>query len=178
MNLNNIKKIIFTTIDKITTGAFILSCLILGGIVFIVCLQVIVRYFFGMPIYGIVETVQYGMIWLTFLSVAWILKKEKHVSIDFLTNKLSIKTFTFIKIITTTVEAVMWAIITWYTGVLTWRLILTGERISTQLEPLKWPLVMVIPFGCLLLFFQSLRWLFIHYKNYMYSSENPKWKES
>lgn len=63
----------------INAGNFILCLLTLA-----VTVDVIMRYGFDSPLTGVNQISEYGMVWLCFLGVGWVLTKRQHVSLTFL----------------------------------------------------------------------------------------------
>ena len=156
-----------TILDKIMFTLFIVACLLLAGIVLIVSLEVVLRYFMRSPMGFVSEVVSYALVALTFLSAAWILKLDKHVRIDFVTSQLKPRQGAVLNIFTAILSAGLWLVIAWYSGQLTWHLFQTGEKIShSLLTPPKAPLVAVVPIGSFLLFVQSVRWVYTYLRGW------------
>lgn len=156
-----------TIYDKIMFTLFIVACIILAGIVLIVSLEVVLRYFLRSPMGFVSEVVSYALVYLTFLSAPWILKLDKHVRIDFVTSQLKPKQGAVLNIITSILSAVLWLVVFWYTGQITWHLFRTGEKMSFSiLTPFKAPLVAAVPIGSFLLFIQSVRWIYIYLRRW------------
>lgn len=59
-----------------------LSSLLLLGMVFIITMSVIGRYFFNSPGAWTVEISEYLMLIITFFTVSWVLKEKGHVHLD------------------------------------------------------------------------------------------------
>jgi TRAP-type C4-dicarboxylate transport system permease small subunit len=78
----------FDTILKIMRAV---AGVILVGTMLIIGISVVTRYFFNRPIGFAQEFSEYGLVILTFLTIAYVLKEEGHVSMDLLTNHLKPK---------------------------------------------------------------------------------------
>jgi len=134
-----------------------LSILIIAFVLVTVCLSVFMRYFLRNPIGWVVQTSQYSLVLLTFLSAAWLLKRERHVTMDLLTNSLSPAKKAVLGIITSAVGAIVCLVITFSSMRVT---LDHFERHIYDLQVLEVPLgpmFAVITFGCLMLFIQFLR---------------------
>lgn len=159
------------TFDRSLYILFVIACILLAGILLSVCTNVVMRYLLRSPLRGIIELVEYALIYITFLSAAWILRLEKHVSIDFVTERVGPRWRALLKIVTSILAALVWLVVTWYSAEVTWELFKTGERVYTDISPLKWSLVAAIPIGGFLLFVQSVRWVYIYVRKWAASTE-------
>jgi len=146
-----------TNFDKIMGILFVFASVLLVFTMFSVCLDVVMRYFVSRPQRWVIEVVAYCLLFMTFLAGAWVLKKEGHVKIDLVVDRLKPRGRAMLNTITSVFAAIMWLVLTWYTSQLVWDLFQRGELMPTALEPPKAPLVVIIPLGSFLLFVQSLR---------------------
>ena len=145
-------------LDKILGSLFVLACILLVFIMLAVVVDVVMRYSGMHPILGVNEIVEYSLLFITFLAAAWILKKEGHIRISIVLDWLNPRPRATINTLTSIVAVIIWAVIAWYSGQVTWDLFQAGEHIGASLlEPLKAPLVAIIFVGSFLLFIQSLR---------------------
>ncbi len=149
-------------------GASILDATInllafLAGVIFVYLMlsvfveAVILRYFLGITTDWIREVATYTLLFITFLGTTWVLRREGHVKMDLLLERLKPKPQAMINIITSVVAAIACLVVTWYGVKVTWRDIQTGYYVATVLEPYSWYLVLIIPIGSFLLFIQFLR---------------------
>ncbi len=146
-----------TIFDHIIRVIFLLTCIVLALIMLSVVLEVVMRYFLDRPLIWTIEAVSFALVFITFLSAAWILKKDKHVKLDLVIDRLNPRAQAQLNMIIYVFSSIVWLVVTWYSGLATWHLFQTGERIETMMEPLKAPLVAMVPVGSFLLFIQSLR---------------------
>lgn len=163
--------------DKILRVLFVLACVLLIFVMLSVCLEIVMRYFVGRPQSWVVEISSYSLLFITFLSAGWVLRREGHVKIDLVLDLLSPRLRFGLNTITSVLSALMWLVITWYAGEATWDMYQTSERICTILEPLKYPLFAIIPVGSFILFIQSLRRTFGYvdsYKEGLHAGETPR----
>ena len=138
----------------------LLAILIIIFVLVTVCLGVFMRYFLNNPLGWVVQTSQYSLVFVTFLSAAWVLKREKHVTMDLLTNWLSPEKKAMFGMITSVIGATVCLVITFYSTLVTLdhfqRKIYDMQVIEVPLGPL----FAVITLGCFTLFIQFLRRVF------------------
>jgi len=135
----------------------ILGGILLGFMLFSVCLEVVLRYVVGRPTVWVTEITGYLLVYIPFLVAAWVLRREGHVRMDLVLNQLSPKTQSLVNVITSIVGAIVCLLIAWYGIKVTWDHYQTGFLTMTLLMLPKWPLLAVIPVGSFLLFIQLLR---------------------
>ncbi len=122
-----------------------------------IALDVTLRYSLNRPILWTVEISQYIMVWITFMATAWLLKREGHVSMDQVINRLNPKTQALLNTITSTFGAIACLIVAWYGTQVTWGYFRGGDYYFTLLEAPKWPMTAIVVIGSFLLFIQFLR---------------------
>ncbi len=119
--------------------------------------QVVSRYFFNRPILGVLEFSEIGLLYITFLGAAWLLKKEGHVKIEMMLIRLKPRHQTVINIITSVICVIILLIITWYGSYITFEHYRQGiYRVSLLHTPTA-PVLIIIPVGSFLLSIQFLR---------------------
>lgn len=143
--------------DSIITVLMVFAAVLVIFDMLAVSTEVILRYFFDISIAELFEITEYSMIWITFLATTWILKKDGHIRIDLVTNRLSPATRANVNIASSIICIFLLALITWYSVVITLNDFRTGFTLSSIMEPLKWPLEIIIPIGTFMLFVQLLR---------------------
>jgi TRAP-type C4-dicarboxylate transport system permease small subunit len=62
------------------------AMIVLSLMIFSVCLEIIMRYFFSRPLIWVVELTEYGLLYVTFLGAAWLLRRGGHVQVDIVIN--------------------------------------------------------------------------------------------
>ena len=121
------------------------------------------RKIFGAPIQWVDDTSGYLMLFIGFLGAAWLLKKEGHVSVDVVVQRLSPRTQALLHAIISVIVAAMCLVMT-YAGVRTTLSVYRrGVFTVAFLEVRLYLLVWVIPLGFALLVIQFLRRA---YRNY------------
>ena len=122
-----------------------------------VCAEVVCRYFLRQPLIWVVEVTEYIMVHMTFLGSAWLLKREGHVTVDVVTSRLGSKTRTLLLIVNSFIATLMFLILTWYGAVATWGAYREHLVVPKQLSMPKFLVMLVIPFGCLMLAGQFIK---------------------
>lgn len=148
----------FRSVFDVTLNLFsLLAILIIVFVLISVCLGVFMRYFLKNPQGWVVQTSQYSLVFVTFLAAAWVLRREKHVTMDLLTNWLSPGKKAVFGMVTSTVGALVCLIITYYS------LLVTIDHFRRKIYDMQvievplGPMFAVMTLGCLTLFIQFLR---------------------
>jgi TRAP-type C4-dicarboxylate transport system permease small subunit len=143
-----------------------LSGLLLIVLMLLVCMAVVLRYFFKSPLGWSTEVSQYIFVFMGNLVIAWVLRREKHVKVDVLVNSLNRKTQGLINIITSAAGTVTSFIITLFAVRVTWDLYRTSYFEPTILMIPKSIFIAVIAFGCLMLSIQFTRRTYDYMKSW------------
>jgi TRAP-type C4-dicarboxylate transport system permease small subunit len=145
---------IFDTIID-TLGA-VSGTLIVLTMAAVLC-QIIARYFFNRSIFWIVEVIEWGLVWMTFLAAPYVLKEGRHVSMDLVVLRVSPKTRAVLGIVTSIFGALICLTMTYYGIRSVWDHVVRGVVEAKVLKAPKAPLMAIIPFGFSLLFLQFIR---------------------
>lgn len=140
----------------LNAGAFLSGALIILVMASIGA-DVIMRYFFGHPQIWVLETTEISLLYMTFLGSAWVLKKEGHVSMDLLLNRLNHRAQAFCNGITSILGSVVCLVVAWYGTAFTLDQLARHVRRESLLAIPTGYIVMIIPVGSLLLLLQFLR---------------------
>jgi len=148
----------FTAIFDSTLGvlAFV-AALALIAIMLLVGADVTMRYLFNKPIDHVKEITEHLLLAMTFLGAAWVLKKEGHVKIDLLLNRINQEAQALINAIASSLGTVICLALTWYSAQVTWDVFQRGVFFPTLLRLPQAPFMAIIFIGCFLLFIQFLR---------------------
>ena len=141
------------TIGSLAVLAASLIVLLMVG----VSINVVMRYFFSKPIMGMEEVTEYFLLWLTFLGTAWVLRRGKHVRIDFLVDRLNPKAQAVLGVILSTIAAVVFFFIVWYGAQACVEYIQRDVYLPQVLRPRKGIVWAIIPVGSFILAIQFLR---------------------
>ncbi len=128
-----------------------------------VTLEVTVRQFLGTSVRGLFEVTEYALLYITFSGAAWLLKREGHVKMDLVLNRLRPRAQAMLNGITSILGVFTCFVLTWYGVMVTWEVF----RIDYHLEhgvisPPLFPIMVIIPVGSFLLFIQFLRKAYAH----------------
>jgi C4-dicarboxylate transporter DctQ subunit len=141
--------------DYIITIAAVLAGILVIFLMVSVGLEVALRYFVGHPTSWVVEIAGYCLLYIPFLVAAWVLKKEGHVRMDLLVDKLGLRTQSLLNAITSIVGAVICLFLTVFGAKATVYFI--GYQTPTILMLPKSAIISIISVGSFLLFIQFLR---------------------
>lgn len=147
-------------LDRVCTAMAVAAGALFLFVTFSICYSILTRaVHLPSPIW-IIQFNEYAMLWITFLGTAWLLQKNKHISIHIVTSRLSIKTERIFKIGHDLLGLLLCLAFCYYCSLSTWeqysRHIIDVQAIDVP----KALVVMVIPIGFLLLFLQFVRQLF------------------
>ncbi len=148
----------FTSIiDNTNYLLAILAGLLIIFLMLTVTYEVVVRYFLGQSLIWTVEITGYILLYVTFLSAAWLLGREEHVKMDLVLNRLSPKAQAILNTITSVIGAIICLIIVWFGIKVTWQFYQLGYLATSELRPPQFLIILIIPVGSFLLFIQFLR---------------------
>lgn len=119
--------------------------------------EIVMRYFWGRPIVWVTEITEYCLLFITFLSAAWLLKRDKHVRMDLVLNKLEPNVRAISNIITSILGALVCLALTWFGTWVTIESFQLGYAMSSELETPEFIILSIIPIGSFMLFIQFLR---------------------
>ncbi len=75
--------------DRFLAALVALVCGLITLAMVFVTIDVIARYFFNRPMAWVFEATEYFMLYIPFLGMAWLVRREGHVRIDLLVNALT-----------------------------------------------------------------------------------------
>ena len=143
--------------DKIIDIMAIGGAVILVGMALLVSADVVMTYFFSSPIEHVLEFTEYSLVYVTFLSAAWILKIDRHVKMEGVLNQLSPRTRLLINFITSILGAIVCVILFWYGFRGAWDYFQRGLSFPGGPRIPQTPVLAPIVIAYLLLFIQFLR---------------------
>jgi TRAP-type C4-dicarboxylate transport system permease small subunit len=128
-----------------------------------VCIDVMMRYFFNNPSGWILQISEYILLYIPFLSAAYVLKEDGHIKVDLLVGFLNQRMRDLFETVTSIVGAGFLLILTYYGFAVTqdfyFRKVLTLKYLKIP----EFLVIMVIPVGCLLFALQFIRRANKHY---------------
>ena len=119
-----------------------------------VTVDVIARSFFHYSFLGVVELTEYGLLFLTFLGSAWLLREKGHVRVEVIVQRMRPKTRAVFEIISNLIGMASTLIITYFGTSVTVDFYLRNVRTATVLELPRAFLFFIIPLGSFLLAIQ------------------------
>jgi C4-dicarboxylate transporter, DctQ subunit len=146
-----------TIFDRVIEAMFYVASGLTLLIFFSVCAELFMRNLFNRPQIWSVEVSEYAMLYITFLGAAWLLREDGHVRIDILFDLLKPRGQALLNCITFLFGVIVCSVLVFYGTRATWLHFQKGLHTFTALTLLKWPFLMVIPFGSLLLLMQFIR---------------------
>jgi len=155
-----------TVFDRIIDSLAGVSGVILLGIMFIICYEVVMRYFFRNAPTWAIEVTEYGLYLLAFLGAAWLLKLGRHIRVDVVVNLFGIKSQTWLSIATSILGAIICLVITGFGVDANIDYFHRNVMMERVLIFPKYTLLLFIPLGCFLLSIQFLRQAYGHVKSW------------
>ena len=144
-------------LDKILAVLAVLSGLLLLFITFAIFYTIFARFLdISGPVWAIQFT-EYALLWMTLLGTAWVLKQQKHVSVDLLTSRLSAQTKLYFNLAHSVMGIVVSGVLCWYGTVVTWGQYQRGVMDIQVVDLPKYLILIIIPIGFLFLAGQFLR---------------------
>ncbi len=151
--------------DQIMNYSVIIAAVILIFVILSVSAEVVLRYFLGRPTVWVVEIAGYSLLYITFLVVAWVQKRQKHVKMDLVFNRLNPKVRVIVNLFTSIISTIICFILTLYGAKVTFYFFKAGYPTPTPLRIPKFIIVFIIFLGSLLLLIQFIR---TTYENWIY----------
>jgi C4-dicarboxylate transporter DctQ subunit len=143
--------------DGVLTGMAVLAGLLLLFITFSISYSIFTRFVgFTSPLWT-VQFNEYSLLWMTFLGSAWALSRRKHVSMDVITGRLKPPARRIMEIVHSLMGIVVCGVLCWYSSLMTLNFFQRGVTDVQAVDVPKYFVLMVIPFGFLILCIQFLR---------------------
>jgi len=143
-----------------------IAAFMLVGVILSVMIEVFLRSFFNRPQEWVVEISEYALLYITFLSAAFVLKKEGHIVVDLVTCRLSQEKRLFLSIIQYILISLVSMVFIYIGAKVTVDNFIRGIYNPTVLQiPIAYVLG-IIPVGGFFLLVQSLIGLFTSYKKF------------
>lgn len=144
-------------IDRLSEAGGWAAGLILLGMILIITYEVVMRYAFNRPTNWVLETAMLGQIMVAYLAAAWVLKEERHITIDVLVGRLTRKTRMSLEVVILFLSVIFCVILAWYGyRMVSWSLA-HHETSTTVLKLPMWLPKIAVPGGAGLMALQGLR---------------------
>lgn len=144
-------------LDRTNDLFAIMACVLLTFMMLSVSAEVVMRYLFNRPLGWVVEISEISLLYITFLGVAWLLKRERHVKMDILVTRLKPRVQALLNVFGSIIGVAVCWVLTWYGAQVTWSHFQRGLFEPTILEIPNVYVLWVIPVGSFLFFTQFLR---------------------
>ncbi len=143
--------------DKLMNVMLLLSGILVIVDTVAVAQDVIVRKTFDWTWAPLYELLQYSLVWITFLGCVAIYRDHGHVKMDSMVAMLPKRAGNLINFITSCAVALLCILMLFLTARLTLHDAQTHFVLASVLNPVKWPIEIIIPIAFLMLFVQSIR---------------------
>lgn len=147
-------------LDWLEEKSFSLSGILIWVATALVTANVVGRYFLRSPLAWVIEVTQYILVWFTFLSVAWVLRSDRHIKVEVLTTHLPRRVQIILDLFSDLIGLIVTGTVTIFSAILVTRFYSTHMRETSLLEPLSWPLFLAIVAGSALTMFEFIRRIF------------------
>lgn len=137
-----------------------ISVLVLLAMTVVVGMQVFMRYVVGSSLSWSEELLRFMFIWLSYITVAYCVKKKRHARLEVLVNKLPAK-FQQILEVFTLLAFLVFALAMLYYGTNVMLRILGNNQLSPALEIPMWYVYLSIPAGFALCIFRIVQQVFL-----------------
>jgi C4-dicarboxylate transporter, DctQ subunit len=155
--MKNTVALVVRSIDRFNSFLALFSGLILIVITLLICIEVASRTFLDISNNWLVELSEISLLYVTFLSAAWVLARDKHVSIDLLINHMNQSTAKYIEITFSLLAGATCFVLCWFGALTVIDQFQAEIREPTIMAPLTFWITLVIPFGMFLLGIQFIR---------------------
>lgn len=143
--------------DNATNILAVLSAILIISVMLAISLAVATRYFLKLTWTGLIELSAMSLLFVTFLGTTWVLRKEGHVTMDILVDRLNPRGRSLLNMATSILCALMCLVLIWYGAQVTWTRYLEGSWVFANLTIPDAYFLFIIPLGSLFLFIQFLR---------------------
>ena len=152
--------------DKVVDISCYIACAIIFSQMILVSGYVSLRYWLDVNWIGLIESNELSLVYLTFLGATWVLRKDKHVSMDMVTNRLSENSRWLYKAIILVPCAIVTLAIVWYSSQLTISRFQEGLIFRTGIDIPDGYYLVVIPVSSFFLFVQFLRNIYLYFERW------------
>lgn len=150
--------------DRLFTLLAVISALLLLWITLSTGFNIFSRYLgFGGLIWG-VQFTEYSLLWMTLLGATWLLRKDKHVTVDIITSALNKRSNAYLRIVHSIMGTLVCGVLAWYGAVVTWGQYQRGVVDIQVIDVPKYLLLIIIPLGFFFLVLEFVRKFFVTIK--------------
>jgi len=143
--------------DSLLDGTAYLAGLLVATVTFSVLYEVVARYFFNSPTIWAVDLTEYSLVYITFLGAPWVLRDRAHTRVEIVVERLRPRVRVILGILVSLVAAATAAVMAWEGALETWDSYLGGHAELRAWRVYRWPLILPICVGSLMLVIEFLR---------------------
>ena len=143
--------------DRLLDFFAVLAGIVAAFITVAVSAGIITRFVFNRPMSWVIEISEYSLLYIAFLSAAWVMKNNQHVCVDLVYNSFTPKNKVIADLFTSILGGLVFLIVTYYGFKVTRNQYITKYFTPTFLEAPKFIVTLIIPVGSLLLLIQIVR---------------------
>lgn len=167
----NHKPFLLRLIDTLSEVIGYLSGIAIFLSALVIVHQVVARYFLGIPTVWQTEFSIYLLMFASFAGAAYGLKHRAHVGVDIIVEKLSPRTQSLLRIITSFFCLALILLVTWKAWGMWWEATKLGWKSSSLWgTPLTYP-YFILPLGMSLLSLQYIVFIYEEFKNFNNNKE-------
>jgi TRAP-type C4-dicarboxylate transport system permease small subunit len=144
---DDVRNPLITAFEWTSTLLAILASLLILFVTLLVSYNALSRWWLGESVPGTIELVEYGLVWITFLGAAWILRRDGHVKVDVLYMVLPDSVVRYLWYGAMVVAAVATVFMAYYSGMEVYSDYDRGRRLIRQLVFQRWWISIIIPIG-------------------------------
>ena len=159
------KKMIINTLDKIEIFLAGIAGLLIMFSLLSVVLEVVVRYFIGTSYVWVQEYNEYLLLYIPFLSGAWLLRNNDHVVVNLIDNILGKSSSFILNLIVAALGTLSMVILVYYSTIVTLDIFERGVTSTTVLRTPQIYVYIVIPIGSFFMLLEFIRQLFMAIKS-------------
>jgi len=170
-------KVILKNLDAIVTSVTLLSCVVL------VNANIIMRYFFSMPIKWSEEIVTSLFVWTCFIGSAYAYRRHEHLGVDILVKHMPPKTRRVVSSIMAVIELLVLVMLTWISAEYCYHLLFSrsGAFKPMLTDYLRIPKIytgIAVPLGFGLSLYHSIRFMINRFKGIDADHDDPEGGET
>lgn len=153
----NTKNKATNAIDGFLGFLFALAGALIVLTVILVCGDVLIQWITGRSLIWVQETVEFSLVWLTFLGASFVLKEGGHIKMDLIVGRLSRRARRHLECVMSFAGGLICLIMLYYSAKVTMHHAKTGYKLMTYMAPPSAAIDFIVPLGFLLLSIQFLR---------------------
>lgn len=150
-------EVFWKVFDKLLDVMAAIAWIILLFICAAVCYTIGMRFLFTQTTIWIMQTTEYALLWIVFLSTTWLLREKGHITTDLIYEHLGPKTQRVLDGITFTLSGLACAVLFYYSTAYTYDSIIAGVTDVRAVTVPKWTVYIIIPIGSIFLIIQFFR---------------------